>query len=56
MAQVLLAQGVGLGLGTGFMYVPGMAVVSHYFHRRRAFAMGLVASVRLTLTFPIELP
>ena len=31
------------------MYVPGIAVVSHYFHRRRAFAMGLVASVRLTL-------
>lgn len=42
--QNFLAQGVGLGIGAGLMYVPSLAVVSHYFHRRRALAMAIVAS------------
>ncbi|KAF8916732.1 major facilitator superfamily domain-containing protein [Mucidula mucida] len=42
--QVFLAQGVGAGLAIGIMYIPGIAVVSHYFRRRRAFAMGIAAS------------
>ncbi|KAJ7221278.1 major facilitator superfamily domain-containing protein [Mycena pura] len=42
--QVFLAQGIGAGLGAGITYIPSVAVVSHYFHRRRAFAMTIVAS------------
>ncbi|KAJ3775372.1 major facilitator superfamily domain-containing protein [Lentinula raphanica] len=42
--QVFLAQGVGIGLGIGLIYVPGIAVVSQYFFRRRTLAMAIVAS------------
>ncbi|KAJ7610716.1 MFS general substrate transporter [Mycena polygramma] len=42
--QIFLAQGLGAGLGSGTMYVPSIAVVSHYFHKRRALAMAIVAS------------
>ncbi|KAJ7239515.1 major facilitator superfamily domain-containing protein, partial [Mycena rebaudengoi] len=41
---ILLAQGVLAGLGLGVAYVPGVAVVSHYFHRRRSLMMALVQS------------
>ncbi|CDO77695.1 hypothetical protein BN946_scf184969.g46 [Trametes cinnabarina] len=42
--QVFLSQGVGVGLGAGMMYIPSVAVVSQYFHKRRALAMTIVAS------------
>ncbi|KAJ6563310.1 MFS general substrate transporter [Mycena vulgaris] len=42
--QIFLAQGLGAGLGAGAVYVPSVAVVSHYFQRRRALAMSIVAS------------
>ncbi|KAJ7108156.1 major facilitator superfamily domain-containing protein, partial [Mycena epipterygia] len=42
--QIFLAQGVGAGLGAGIAYIPAVAVVSHYFHKRRALAMSIVAS------------
>ncbi|KAJ7077540.1 major facilitator superfamily domain-containing protein [Mycena belliarum] len=42
--QIFLAQGIGAGLGAGTVYVPSVALVSHYFHKRRALAMTLVAS------------
>ncbi|KAJ6532426.1 major facilitator superfamily domain-containing protein [Mycena capillaripes] len=42
--QMFLAQGVGMGLGAGLVYIPSMAVVSHYFQKRRALAMTIVAS------------
>ncbi|KAJ7910783.1 major facilitator superfamily domain-containing protein [Mycena leptocephala] len=42
--QIFLAQGLGTGLGSGAMYVPGIAVISHYFQKRRALAMAIVAS------------
>ncbi|KAJ7049343.1 MFS general substrate transporter [Mycena amicta] len=42
--QIFLAQGIGLGLGSGIVYVPSISVISHYFHRRRALAMSIVAS------------
>lgn len=31
-------------MGAGMVYVPSIAVVSQYFHKRRAFAMTIVAS------------
>ncbi|KAF7349617.1 MFS general substrate transporter [Mycena sanguinolenta] len=42
--QIFLAQGVGLGLGAGMVYIPSVAVVSHHFKNRRALAMTIVAS------------
>ncbi|KAI9068325.1 MFS general substrate transporter [Trametes sanguinea] len=42
--QVFLSQGVGVGIGAGMMYIPSVAVVSQYFHKRRALAMTIVAS------------
>ncbi|TFK28346.1 MFS general substrate transporter [Coprinopsis marcescibilis] len=42
--QCFLAQGVGLGLGGGMVYVPSVAVVSHYFRRRLASVMMFAVS------------
>lgn len=41
---MFLAQGVGMGLGAGIVYIPSVAIISHYFHKRRALAMSIVAS------------
>ncbi|KAK7050720.1 MFS general substrate transporter [Favolaschia claudopus] len=42
--QIFLAQGLGLGIGFGMVYLPSIAVLSHYFRRRRALAMTIAAS------------
>ncbi|CCA72637.1 related to Monocarboxylate transporter [Serendipita indica DSM 11827] len=44
MYQVFLTHGIGMGLSLGVLYLPGVAVVSHHFQRRRTFAMGIVMS------------
>ncbi|KAJ7859117.1 hypothetical protein B0H13DRAFT_1901578 [Mycena leptocephala] len=44
LCQMFLAQGVGMGLGAGIVYIPSMATVSYYFQKRRALAMSIVAS------------
>ena len=41
---MLLSQGIAAGLGGGLIYIPSIAVISQYFHRRRALAMTLVAA------------
>lgn len=42
--QIFLSQGIGSGVAAGLMHIPSVAVVSHHFKRRRAFAMGLVVA------------
>jgi MFS family permease len=42
--QVVLAQGIVAGLGSGFLFLPGVAVVSTYFSSKRAFALGVGAA------------
>ncbi|KAL1870544.1 hypothetical protein VTK73DRAFT_2583 [Phialemonium thermophilum] len=42
--QLLLAQGLCIGLGMGFTFLPGTAILSQYFHRRRALAIGISSS------------
>ncbi|KAF7323715.1 MFS general substrate transporter [Mycena kentingensis (nom. inval.)] len=42
--QILLVQGIGFGAGLGLTYVPAVAIVSHYFHRRRSLVMALAQS------------
>lgn len=39
--QVLLAQGVCVGLGCGLLFLPSAAILSQYFARRRALALGV---------------
>ncbi|KAI0179042.1 MFS general substrate transporter [Hypoxylon sp. FL1284] len=39
--QVLLAQGVCVGLGCGLVFLPSAAILSQYFARRRALALGV---------------
>ncbi|SJK98221.1 uncharacterized protein ARMOST_01482 [Armillaria ostoyae] len=42
--QFLLAQGFGMGMGMGCMFLPALSIMSHYFRRRRAVAMGIVVA------------
>ncbi|KPI39922.1 Riboflavin transporter MCH5 [Cyphellophora attinorum] len=42
--QVLLAQGICVGLGSGFLFTPSMAVLSTYFSTRRNLAVGVAAT------------
>lgn len=42
--QIFLAQGLCIGLGTGFLFLPSVAIVATYFTSKRALAIGLVAS------------
>jgi len=40
----MLAQGVCVGLGMACFFVPSVSVVPPYFAKKRALAMGIVAS------------
>lgn len=42
--QILLSQGFGVGIGIGMIYVPSVAILSHYFRRRRNLVMTIVAA------------
>ena len=43
--KLFLAQGFGMGMAIGIMYIPSVGIVSHYFQKWRALAIGLVTSV-----------
>jgi len=53
--QVFLSQGVCLGIANGLQFCPSMALVSTYFVRRRAFALGFTAMGSCTggVIFPV---
>lgn len=42
--QILLAQGICTGIGLGLLFMPGVAVVSSYFYKRRSFALAMAAT------------
>lgn len=42
--QIFLSQAVCVGLGSGFLFTPGLAVTSSYFDKHRSFAVGLSAA------------
>lgn len=52
--QFLLAQGVCIGIAHGCLFCPTLAVLSTYFHRNRALAVGIAACGSATggLVFP----
>ncbi|KAK4235358.1 hypothetical protein C8A03DRAFT_36790 [Achaetomium macrosporum] len=52
--QVLLAQGICMGLGNGCLFCPCISTLSTYFSTKRGLAMGIAASGTATggLVFP----
>lgn len=42
--QIFLAQALTVGLGTGFIFLPSVAIVATYFTTKRALAIGITAS------------
>lgn len=42
--QLFLAQGLGVGIAGGLLYIPALGIIGHHFKRRRSLAMGIVAS------------
>lgn len=42
--QIMLAQGVCLGIGSGCIFLPCVAIISTYFSKRRALALGISSS------------
>ncbi|KAG2122861.1 major facilitator superfamily domain-containing protein [Suillus cothurnatus] len=40
--QIFLTQGLGSGIALGLLYVPSLAVVSHYFKRKRTLVMTFI--------------
>ncbi|KAI9723330.1 MAG: hypothetical protein M1812_001213 [Candelaria pacifica] len=42
--QVFLAHGVCFGVGAAGVFMPGFIIAGQYFHRKRALAIGIVAS------------
>ncbi|TFK31184.1 MFS general substrate transporter [Crucibulum laeve] len=55
--QLYLCQGLGMGIGAGLLYVPAMAIQTHYWRSRRALAMGIVITGTSAggIIFPIML-
>lgn len=52
--QVVLAQGICMGLGNGCLFCPTISTVSTYFNKRRSLALGMTACGSATggLVFP----
>jgi hypothetical protein len=42
--QTMLAQGIGIGIGTGLIFLPALSVISQYFLKRRSLALGIVTT------------
>ncbi|KAL2142700.1 hypothetical protein VTI28DRAFT_788 [Corynascus sepedonium] len=53
--QVMLAQGIAMGIGMGLTFLPSAAILGQYFSRHRALALGLssVGSPIAGSVFPI---
>ena len=42
--QAFLAQGLVVGLGNGCLFIPSVAILPAYFHKKRALALGIGAA------------
>lgn len=42
--QLVLAQGLLAGFGTGLLFVPSVVILPRYFTKNRGFAMGVGAA------------
>jgi hypothetical protein len=50
--QIFLSQGVGMGIGSGLIYLPSMAVQAHHWKVRRSLAMGVVITGQSERHYP----
>lgn len=48
--QLILAQGVGMGVGQGLLLVPAYAIQAHHWKKRRSLAMGIVSTGTFTIS------
>jgi len=44
IVHLYVTQGAMVGLGVGFIYIPSVAVLAQWFHRRRSLAYGITAA------------
>ncbi|PPQ63899.1 hypothetical protein CVT24_010366 [Panaeolus cyanescens] len=44
LSQLFLAQGLGMGIAVGAMYIPSLGIIAHYFQKRRSLALGLATT------------
>ncbi|KAG2145069.1 MFS general substrate transporter [Suillus cothurnatus] len=53
--QLFLTQGIGLGVGCGFVFSPAIVIVSHWFSKRRSLALSITAvgSALGSIVFPV---
>jgi MFS family permease len=42
--ETMLAQGIGCGIGVGLLFLPAISILSQYFFRRRALAIGIAVT------------
>ena len=42
--QVLLSQGIVVGVGTGCLFIAAMSIISQYFTTKKAFAYGIAST------------
>lgn len=40
--QLLLSQGIGVGIASGALLVPALSIQSHHWRRKRSLVMGIV--------------
>jgi len=55
--QIFLAQGFVIGLGLSFIFLPATSVISHWFQKKRIFAVGIITAGSSVggVVFPIML-
>ena len=41
--QVFLAQGIAVGIGLGCLFLPSVAVIAHYFDKKKSTALGIAS-------------
>ncbi|KAJ6476612.1 major facilitator superfamily domain-containing protein [Mycena vulgaris] len=44
--QILLSQGLGVGIAMGFLFAPSMSTIGHHFKRKKILAFGIFATMR----------
>lgn len=42
--QIFVAQGVASGVASGILFLPAVSTISHYFQKKRATALGILAT------------
>lgn len=52
--QLFLSQGIGMGLGSGIVYIPSLAVQAHHWQKHRAMALGVTLTGDLSTACKIK--